>query len=261
MKKIFFISAVALSLVAVGASTNNKGSDNDEFISRTQADTVAKMGTSVKPLQNVEESHADHNVMINLSNLPKKVNHHKTQHHNKVNKKKVNHKKVNKKKAVHTQVVNTSASQVPPINTRAAQPKVSQVQTTNTHVGQVHTTQQQANNTTAVQTKSNVAQNSQRHSYTPQQNVRSHQVIQQHRQRVQYSQNSSSAATQIAQAESGGSYTAQNGKYYGKYQLDRSYLHGDYSPANQERVFRQYSRQRYGSVNGALAFRQQHGWY
>ncbi len=251
MKKIFFMSAVALSLVAVGASTNNKGSDNDEFISRTQADTVAKMGTSVKPLQNVEESHADHNVMINLSNLPKKVNHHKMQHHKKVNKKKVNHKKV----------VNTSASQVPPINTRAAQPKVGQVHTTNTHVGQVHTTQQQANNTTVVQTKSNVTQNSQRHSYTPQQNVRSCQVIQRHRQRVQYSQNSSSAASQIAQAESGGSYTAQNSKYYGKYQLDRSYLHGDYSPANQERVFRQYCQQRYGSVNGALAFRQQHGWY
>ena len=105
MNKIFFISAVALSLVAVGASTNNKGSDNAEFISRTQADTVAKMGTSVKPLQNVEESHADHNVMIDLSNLPKKVNHHKIQHH----------KKVNKEKVIHTQVVNTSANQVPSI--------------------------------------------------------------------------------------------------------------------------------------------------
>ena len=245
------MSAVALSLVAVGASTNNKGSDNDEFISRTQVDTVAKMGTSVKPLQNVEESHADQNAMINLSNLPKKVNHHKTQHH----------KKVNKRKAIHTQVVNTSANQVPPINTRAAQPKVGQAQATSTHVGQAQATQQQANNTTVVQTKSNVAQNSQRHSYTPQQSVRSYQVIQQHRQRVPYSQNSSSAAAQIAQAESGGSYTAQNGRYYGMYQLDRSYLHGDYSPANQERVFRQYSRQRYGSVNGALAFRQQHGWY
>ena len=261
MKKIFFISAVALSLVAVGASTNNKGSNNDELISHTQADTVAKMGASVKPLKNVEESHGDHNVIINLSNLPKKVNHHKTQHHKKVNKKKVNHKKVNKKKVIHTQVVNTCANQVPSINTQATQLKVSRVQTTNTHVGQVQTTQQQANNTTVGQTKSNVAQNSQRQSYTPQQNVRSYQVIQRHRQRVQYSQNSSSAATQIAQAESGGSYTAQNGRYYGMYQLDRSYLHGDYSPANQERVFRQYCQQRYGSVNGALAFRQQHGWY
>lgn len=253
MKKIFFISAVALSLVAVGTSTNNKGSNNDELISRTQADTIAKMGTSVKPLKNVEESHEDQNKIINLSNLPTKVNHHKTQHHKKVNKKKVNHKKV----------VNTTASQVSSINARAAQPKVGQVHTTNAHVGQVQTTQQQASNTTVVQTRSNVAQNSQRHSYTPQQNVRSYQVIQQHRQRVQYSQNSGSDAAQIAQAESGGSYTAVNPLTgaYGKYQLLPQYLHGDYSPANQERVFRQYCQQRYGSVNGALAFRQQHGWY
>lgn len=241
MKKIFFISAVALSLVAVDTSTNNKGPDNDELISRTQAATITKMGTSVKPLKNVEESHEDQNKIINLSNLPTNVNHHKTQHHKKVNKKKVNHKKA----------VNTSASQVSSINARDTQPKV----------GQVQTTQQQTNNTTVVQTRSNVAQNSQRYSYTPQQNVRSYQVIQQHRQQVQYSQNSSSAAEQIAQAESGGSYTAQSYKYYGKYQLDRSYLHGDYSPANQERVFRQYCIQRYGSVNEALTFRQQHGWY
>lgn len=193
MKKIFFMSAVALSLVAVGTATNNKGSNNDELVSRTQADTVAKMGTSVKPLQNVEENHKDHNVMIDLSNLPKKVDHHKTQHH----------KKVNKKKVVPTKAVNTCVNQAPSINTRATQPKVSQV----------HTTQQQVNNNkTVAQTKSNVAQNSQRHSYTPQQNVRSYQVIQRHRQRVQYSQNSSSAAAQIAQAESGGSYTAQNGR-------------------------------------------------
>ena len=32
----------------------------------------------------------------------------------------------------------------------------------------------------------------------------------------------------IANHESGGSYTAQNGKYTGKYQLDASYLNGDY---------------------------------
>lgn len=69
------------------------------------------------------------------------------------------------------------------------------------------------------------------------------------------------AANAIAQAESGGSYTAQNGRYYGKYQLDVSYLHGDLSPANQDRVFQQYCNQRYGSIANALAFRQAHGWY
>ena len=40
----------------------------------------------------------------------------------------------------------------------------------------------------------------------------------------------------IASRESSGSYSAQNGRYYGRYQLDLSYLHGDLSAANQERV-------------------------
>lgn len=71
----------------------------------------------------------------------------------------------------------------------------------------------------------------------------------------------SSAANSIAQAESGGSYTAENGQYVGRYQLDKSYLHGDYSPANQDRVFVKYCNQRYGSVNNALSFRESHGWY
>ncbi|VMP69520.1 LysM domain-containing protein [Streptococcus pneumoniae] len=40
----------------------------------------------------------------------------------------------------------------------------------------------------------------------------------------------------IAQKESGGSYTATNGRYIGRYQLTDSYLNGDYSAENQERV-------------------------
>ena len=72
---------------------------------------------------------------------------------------------------------------------------------------------------------------------------------------------SSSAAESIAQAESGGSYTAQNGRYYGRYQLDVSYLGGDLSPQHQDEVFQQYCNQRYGGVDQALAFRQSHGWY
>lgn len=73
----------------------------------------------------------------------------------------------------------------------------------------------------------------------------------------------SSAKEQIAQAESGGSYTAVNASTgaYGKYQLLPQYLHGDYSPANQERVFQQYCSQRYGGEAQALSFRQAHGWY
>ncbi|MCH3526548.1 LysM peptidoglycan-binding domain-containing protein, partial [Enterococcus faecium] len=50
----------------------------------------------------------------------------------------------------------------------------------------------------------------------------------------------SSAKEWIAQKESSGSYTATNGRYIGRYQLDSSYLNGDYSAANQERVAEQY---------------------
>ena len=72
---------------------------------------------------------------------------------------------------------------------------------------------------------------------------------------------SSSAKDWIAQHESGGSYTASNGRYYGKFQLDSSYLNGDYSPANQERVADQYVANRYGSWESAQSFWQSHGWY
>ena len=50
----------------------------------------------------------------------------------------------------------------------------------------------------------------------------------------------------IAQKESSGSYTAQNGQYYGRYQLSLSYLNGDLSPENQEKVANQYVVNRYG---------------
>lgn len=70
-----------------------------------------------------------------------------------------------------------------------------------------------------------------------------------------------SAKEWIAQRESGGSYTAVNGRYQGRYQLDASYLNGDYSPANQERVVNQYVKSRYGSFTNAKAFWQAHGWY
>ncbi|TFZ16614.1 LysM domain-containing protein [Limosilactobacillus fermentum] len=65
----------------------------------------------------------------------------------------------------------------------------------------------------------------------------------------------------IAQKESGGSYTAQNGNYYGKYQLSSSYLNGDTSAANQEKVADQYVASRYGSWTAAQVFWESHGWY
>ena len=71
----------------------------------------------------------------------------------------------------------------------------------------------------------------------------------------------SSAKEWIAQKESSGSYTATNGRYIGRYQLDSSYLHGDYSAANQERVAEQYVTSRYGSWEAAKAFWEANGWY
>ncbi|MGL9892999.1 LysM peptidoglycan-binding domain-containing protein [Enterococcus mundtii] len=65
----------------------------------------------------------------------------------------------------------------------------------------------------------------------------------------------------IAQKESSGSYTATNGRYIGRYQLDSSYLNGDYSAANQERVAEQYVASRYGSWEAAQAFWLANGWY
>lgn len=66
----------------------------------------------------------------------------------------------------------------------------------------------------------------------------------------------------IVQRESGGNYNARNGQYVGKYQLSSSYLHGDYSPANQDRVADQYVAQRYGgSWINAQHHWEQFGWY
>ena len=65
----------------------------------------------------------------------------------------------------------------------------------------------------------------------------------------------------IAGKESGGSYTVTNGQYIGKYQLSASYLGGDYSAANQERVADNYVKSRYGSWTNAQSFWQSNGWY
>ncbi|MDH6363811.1 LysM repeat protein [Enterococcus sp. PF1-24] len=65
----------------------------------------------------------------------------------------------------------------------------------------------------------------------------------------------------IAMKESGGSYTAVNGQYYGRYQLTDSYLGGDYSAENQERVADAYVAGRYGSWSAAQDFWLANGWY
>ncbi|MGX7091363.1 aggregation-promoting factor [Hutsoniella sourekii] len=67
----------------------------------------------------------------------------------------------------------------------------------------------------------------------------------------------------IAQKESNGDYNAVNpsGKYIGRYQLTDSYLNGDHSPENQERVADDYVAKRYGSWTAAKAFWEANGWY
>ena len=65
----------------------------------------------------------------------------------------------------------------------------------------------------------------------------------------------------IAQKESSGSYTAQNGQYYGRYQLSLSYLNGDLSPENQEKVANQYVVNRYESCSASENFWLVNGWY
>ena len=65
----------------------------------------------------------------------------------------------------------------------------------------------------------------------------------------------------IAQKESSGSYTAQNGQYYGRYQLSLSYLNGDLSAENQEKVADAYVASRYGSWSAAKTFWLANGWY
>lgn len=81
---------------------------------------------------------------------------------------------------------------------------------------------------------------------------------------VQSSGGGSEAAAKewIAQRESGGSYSANNNnKYIGRYQLDASYLNGDYSPENQERVADSYVKQRYQTWQNAKAHWIANGWY
>lgn len=70
-----------------------------------------------------------------------------------------------------------------------------------------------------------------------------------------------SAKDYIAQRESGQDYSAQNGQYYGKYQLQIDMLGGDLSPENQEETAERYVMERYGSWENAKDFWDTHGWY
>ncbi|MGH2067356.1 LysM peptidoglycan-binding domain-containing protein, partial [Aerococcus sp. L_4] len=75
------------------------------------------------------------------------------------------------------------------------------------------------------------------------------------------SYSSNSAKEIIAQRESGGSYTATNGQYYGRYQLNPTLVAYGASPAEQEVAADKYVAERYGSWEAALAFWNANGFY
>ena len=104
-----------------------------------------------------------------------------------------------------------------------------------------------------------VAVSTQQSAQTTQQ--ASQQQTMQTTQQAVASSSEQAARDWIASRESGGSYTAQNGNYYGKYQLSSAYLGGDYSAENQERVANSYMLNRYGSWANAKSHWLQTGWY
>lgn len=98
----------------------------------------------------------------------------------------------------------------------------------------------------------------------PKQQAQPQQVSQKPAATSNNSGNSSSedaAKAAIANRESGGSYSASNGQYYGKYQLGKSMLNGDLSESNQEKTANNYVNDRYGSWSNALDHSDQYGWY
>ncbi|MGO2952803.1 MAG: hypothetical protein ACTIDH_04035 [Lactobacillus sp.] len=108
-------------------------------------------------------------------------------------------------------------------------------------------------------------QNTQQNTQTTQQQTTT-QTTQTSQNNTVASQNTGSsgdaaAKAWIANRESGGSYTARNGQYIGKYQLSSSMLNGNYSAANQEQVANNYVNSRYGSWSAAQSFWQANGWY
>ena len=127
--------------------------------------------------------------------------------------------------------------------------------------------QQNTNNNAQVAQQQATSQNTQAQASTQQaaQQSASQNTQAQASNSSNYSSNVSgsdaAAKAWIAQHESSNNYNARNGQYIGKYQLSASYLNGDYSPANQERVADQYVAQRYGSWTNAQRFWEANGWY
>ncbi|MGO2722594.1 MAG: hypothetical protein ACTIAG_02375 [Lactobacillus sp.] len=131
------------------------------------------------------------------------------------------------------------------------------------HTQQANQNTQQ--NTQTTQHTQQANQNTQQNTQTTQQQTTT-QTTQTSQNNTAASQNTGSnsdaaAKAWIANRESGGSYTARNGQYIGKYQLSSSMLNGNYSAANQEQVANNYVNSRYGSWSAAQSFWQANGWY
>ncbi|QAB21865.1 LysM domain-containing protein [Lactiplantibacillus plantarum] len=132
---------------------------------------------------------------------------------------------------------------------------------TSTQTTQQTTTTQSSAQTS--QTQAQPSQASQTQSSQTQTSKPAAQTTQRLDSTSNYSNNGSDSAAKawIAGKESGGSYSARNGQYFGKYQLSASYLNGDYSAANQERVANSYVASRYGSWSNAKSHWLANGWY
>ena len=136
--------------------------------------------------------------------------------------------------------------------------QASQQQTTQ-QASQQQTTQQASQQQTTQQASQQQTTQQASQQQTTQQ--ASQQQTMQTTQQAVASSSEQAARDWIASRESGGSYTAQNGNYYGKYQLSSAYLGGDYSAENQERVANSYVLNRYGSWANAKSHWLQNGWY
>ncbi len=122
-------------------------------------------------------------------------------------------------------------------------------------------TQQSAQTTQQASQQQTTQQATQQASQQQTMQQTSQQQTMQTTQQAVASSSEQAARDWIASRESGGSYTAQNGNYYGKYQLSSAYLGGDYSAENQERVANSYVLNRYGSWANAKSHWLQNGWY
>ena len=151
---------------------------------------------------------------------------------------------------------NTVTPHAPAANSQQAQSSQTQASSASSQQT-TQSSQAQASSASSQQTQSSQAQASSASS----QQAQSTQQTSTTTSTTTSSSSEEAAKAWIANRESGGSYSATNGQYYGKYQLSKSYLNGDYSAANQEAVADQYVQSRYGSWANAQKHSQETGWY